>query len=176
MNTMFFNLFRYTLESRQKTSIPFSLRDVLKVQQICSSGEDMSLISALWLVFASRYEEEERKAIEKILDQKDDINISIEKKEDRCIINGFCTIDTNCLYNGSFKEWCFTTSEHLTMFKLCLALKSKRAMLLYGPSPSGKSYVISKVAEMYDKICRTVYLNHESTPEVFIGRCLLTKK
>ena len=74
------------------------------------------------------------------------------------------------MYSGTFKEWCFTTSELLTMFKLCLAHKSKRAMLLYGPSPSGKSYTISKVAEMYGKTCRTVYLNHESTQEVFIGR------
>lgn len=47
INDMIFKQFRYTLESRQKTSIPFSLRDVLKVQQICESGEDLSLIPAL---------------------------------------------------------------------------------------------------------------------------------
>lgn len=62
------------------------------------------------------------------------------------------------------------------MFKLCLSLKTKRAMLLYGASPSGKSYVVSKVAEMHGKRCRTVYLNHESTSEAFIGRCTLSNK
>ena len=65
------DLFEYSYNSYQKTSIPFSLRDVLKVDQIVNNGNSLSLETALWLVFACRYEESERKEIEKILKLED---------------------------------------------------------------------------------------------------------
>ena len=45
--------------------------------------------------------------------------------------------------------------------------------MVYGSSPSGKSYCISNLALMWDKQCTSVFLNHESSPDVFIGRSTL---
>ncbi|CBK22809.2 uncharacterized protein [Blastocystis hominis] len=167
------DLFEYSYNSYQKTSIPFSLRDVLKVDQIVNNGNNLSLETALWLVFACRYEESERKEIEKILKLEDRLRVDIIKQDDQCVVRGYWDIETRQMYSGSFKEYCFTSTEKVTIFKLSLALQSKRAILVYGSSPSGKSYCISNLALMWDKRCTSVFLNHESSPDVFIGRSTL---
>ena len=167
------DLFTYSYNSYQKTSIPFSLRDVLKVDQIIESGNDLTLSAALWLVFACRYEESERREIEKILKQEDELKVEIDKQDDHCVVRGYWEIVTKNMYSGLFREWCFTSTEKVTVFKMSLALQSKRAILVYGASPSGKSYTISNIALMWDKQCKSVFLNHESSPDVFIGRSTL---
>ena len=173
MTDTIMSLFKQSFLSSQKTSIPFSLRDVLKVQQICNANETISLQAALWLVFACRHEESERRIVEKILGQEEQKNVTIVKRDDHCVVTSFWEVVIPTTYNDCFHEWCFTTSELFTVFKLSLALLSKRAILVYGSSPSGKSYTISSIADMWGMKCRTVYLNHESTPDSFIGRSSL---
>ena len=133
------DLFEYSYNSYQKTSIPFSLRDVLKVAQIMNNGNNLSLETALWMVFACRYEELERKEIEKILRLEDTLKVDIVKQYDQCIVRGYWDIETQQKYSEYFKAYCFTSTEKVTIFKLSLALQSKRAILVYGSSPSGKS-------------------------------------
>ena len=170
------NLFTYSFKSEQKTSIPFSLRDVLKVEQICmDKSSNLSLEAALWLVFACRYEESDRREVERILGKQENVEFNVIKNEDTCTVTGFWDLEVPTPYNPSFKEWALSTSECLTVYKLSMALRSKRAILVYGSSPSGKSYSILNVAQMHAMRCQTVYLNHDSTPDSFIGRNTISR-
>ena len=78
------------------------------------------------------------------------MKVDIIKQDDQCVVRGYWAIETQQMYSGSFKEYCFTSTEKVTIFKLSLALQSKRAILVYGSSPSGKSYCISNLALMWD--------------------------
>ena len=176
MDEKVMKLFQYSYESGQKTSIPFSLRDVLKVQQICTDkSSDLSLEAALWLVFACRYEESDRKEVERILGKQERVEYRVIKSEEKCTVTGFWNLDIPTSYDSSFREYALSTSENLVVYKLSMALRSKRAILVYGASPSGKSYSIKSVAQMHGMPCRSVFLNHDSTPDSFIGRNTISK-
>ena len=45
------DLFEYSYNSYQKTSIPFSLRDVLKVDQIVNNGNNLSLETTMEIIY-----------------------------------------------------------------------------------------------------------------------------
>ena len=49
-------------------------------------------------------------------------------------------------------------------FKLTLALHGQRAILLYGPSPSGKTYVIQQTAAMWGHSVQRLWLTKKTLP------------
>ena len=160
---VFFSLIHYLLTS----SISFSLHDIFTVKHICENSKDLPLLTVLWVLFAGKLKE--RNEMSKLLDHDEEQKIYIEKKETECWINGYSSIHTHTVWNPEFKEWCFTTSEIQTVYQLAVALNAKQPLILYGPSPSGKTYTISKVALIYNQPCHIIQMNQSFLLEQLLG-------
>ena len=63
-----------------------------------------------------------------------------------------------------------TESEKMLMYQLALTYPSGRPILVYGQSPSGKSYTIKNLAKIMGKEIISVPVNSESTSSLLIGR------
>ncbi|KAK8807361.1 hypothetical protein WA158_004120 [Blastocystis sp. Blastoise] len=165
--------------SSSQTRVNFSLRDVLKGKCLIDQSRHMNysipVEAALWLTIVCKYLPEDRESLEKSLG----LNLSgiiqrsyyVDSYTNKSYLQLQSTFVTSieCI-DKSPSLLSLTNSEMRLLYQLSIAYSSKRGILIYGPSPSGKTHVLTNMAKIMGKQLLVVPLNNESNSSVLIGR------
>lgn len=115
-----------------------ALKKARIVESLCQTDSSLKL-QALWLLFACDKDESDCERIESELTQ-----------------HGMPT---------PARSDAFTWSENRTANALSVGVELRQPLILVGPSPSGKSYVLSAVARRMNRHLRVVVVDEELCPE-----------
>lgn len=110
-----------------------------RIMESCCRTDSSLKLQALWLLFACDKDESECERIESELTQ-----------------HGMPT---------PARSDAFTWSENRTANALSVGVELRQPLILVGPSPSGKSYVLSAVARRMNRHLRVVVVDEELCPE-----------
>ncbi|KAK8791950.1 hypothetical protein WA158_005327 [Blastocystis sp. Blastoise] len=159
-------LFITSLELSTQYRIPFSLRDTIKVSELSKRGH-LDIYASLWIVFGCKFFGDGYEKINKALkiNNVNDINIKIENSS--ITFKGPWTVHLPT--SKPEKNDYMVTIEKILCYKLALSYESKRTIILYGPSPSGKSYTIQRYAELMKKKLIRIPLHSESSSSTLLG-------
>ncbi|KAK8809840.1 hypothetical protein WA158_000783 [Blastocystis sp. Blastoise] len=170
------NIVSCAIELGKQNGIPFSLRDILKTRDIFSSSI-LSLEASLLLSIAYRYPPIERDKL------KNSLGIDTSNKEDRVDINCHQTENNSykltltssfpiSIYTPGFNNnsLLLTSSEKLLLYQLVSSYSSRRVILIYGSSPSGKTHTVCTFAKLLNQTILNVPINAESNSSLLIGR------
>ena len=115
-----------------------ALKKARMMESLCQTDSSLKL-QALWLLFACDKDESDCERIESELTQ-----------------HGMPT---------PARSDAFTWSENRTANALSVGVELRQPLILVGPSPSGKSYVLSAVARRMNRHLRVVVVDEELCPE-----------
>ena len=155
----------------------FSLRDVLKAIMIFKKSK-ADITSSLWLAVLCKYNTDDQIKIAEILQMQTSDVINIKRTGDgpgkklQFISSTVVEIEAPGFEHSLLS---LTKSEKMLMYQLALAHPSGRPILVYGQSPSGKSYTIKNLAKIMGKEIISVPVNSESTSSLLIGRLELNE-
>ena len=144
-----------------------TISDVIKIRELLDNK--VNPIQALWLTLICPYENSKSATTQRALKLPDTLEVTIQKYADHCVIAGYWLIDTKCQYAPDFKEWCFTSTERATLFRLCVALQSSFPLLLTGMSPGGRMFVVSNLAKLWNRTLIIITLDETTTVDDLIG-------
>ncbi len=153
--------FKIALQAR----IPFTLRDILKVMDICCSS-NLDIRASLWLIFCCKFYDKEKYEMNQTMGISDSNPIQIRWKENKLHLSSSWNVVIRTKVRNSIR---LTSSERILFYKLALAISSNRSIIVYGPSPSGKSYTIRTFAEQMQQKLLCVHLDVESNVSVLVG-------
>ena len=140
-----------------------TLLHAIRARELCATQAVVPLI-AIWLTYVCGLDDLFRRTMEVLLGLNPDFHVRIRREGSRCLLSGHCDASVPVDCQPNFQEWSFTEGEARTAFKLTLALHGQRAILLYGPSPSGKTYVIQQTAAMWGHSVQRLWLTKKTLP------------
>ncbi|KAK8805704.1 hypothetical protein WA158_002360 [Blastocystis sp. Blastoise] len=167
------------INKSKETRINFSFRDILKAKSMIYQSAKISknpipIEAALWISIICKYLPEDRESLEKSLGLylSDIIQYSIyeDKKNNKSYLQLESTFITSIECIDRSSSLLLTNSEMRLLSQLSIAYYSKRGILIYGPSPSGKTHVLTNMAKIMGKKLLIVPLNNESDSSILIGR------
>ena len=171
------NLYAKAIDYSREFRTPFSLRDTIKLKELCVQG-NLPIYAALWIVFGCKYYGDAYKSISNTLnaDTTQDVTVSVKdsKIQFKSSYNYQVSLNVGSSEkkNQTFPSLQLTSNESALLYKLALSYRTQRAIIVYGPSPSGKSYTIEKYAKMMGKKMTRIPLH----PEISIGALIGEKR
>ena len=169
-NTLLSVLISTAIKIGEETSIPFTLRDTYKIQSLICHSKCSVLIS-LWLVISSKFPPEKRIPLNTLLNinETSKITISYNPSTSELVLNSSFN---NHLYVKQYLSdyISMVTQEKFLFYQLIFAYQSKRSIIIYGPSPSGKSYVVSQLCHLLGDNSYCIPINPDSDISVLVGK------
>ena len=148
-----------------------TLTHVIRARELCTVSQSLAPLIAVWLTYVCGLDDLFRRPMEALLGLNPDLHVRIRREGSRCLLSGHCDASVPSDCQSNFQEWSFTEGEARTAFKLTLALRGQRAILLYGPSPSGKTYVVQQTAAMWGRSIQRLWLTRNTLPEELLSVC-----